>query len=83
MPHLKKTRVSDQGVRWILILETICNVGFSLRNLGCAAIITGIPTWYVLVGSDTGNISRDDVSRDRFSHKRHVNVGKAVTDNPF
>ena len=80
---MRKTRVSDQGVLWVLILETICNVGIFLRNLSCAAVIRGIPPCYVVGGSDTGNISRDDVSRDRFSHKRNVNVGRAVTDNPF
>jgi hypothetical protein len=78
MPHLRKTRVSGQGVHWVLILETICNVGFFLRNQSCAAVITGIPPCYVVGGSDTGN-----VSRDRFSHKRNANVGRAVTDNPF
>ena len=72
MPHLRKTRVSD---RWVLILETICNIGFFLRSLSCVAIITGIPLSYVVGGSDTGNISRGDVSRDRFSYKRNVNVG--------
>jgi hypothetical protein len=39
-----------------------------------AAVIPQI-TAYVVGGSETGDVSRDDVNRDRFSYKRDVKMG--------
>jgi len=37
----------------------------------------------VVGGSETGDVSTDDVSRDRFPHKRYVNMGELVPDQLF
>jgi hypothetical protein len=41
-----------------------------------------IPGIYVVDGSETGHVSRDNVSRERIAHKRDVKVGK-VPGNLF
>ena len=42
-----------------------------------------IPGIYVVDGSETGHVSRDNVSQERFAHKRNVKVGMVFPDNIF
>ena len=42
-----------------------------------------IPRSYVVGGSDKGDVSRDDVSRQRFSQRRNVERGSMFTRNLF
>lgn len=46
-------------------------------------VCTVIPRNYVVIGSETCNVSRDDVNRDKFSRKHNVEIGREVPDNIF
>jgi hypothetical protein len=42
-----------------------------------------IPLSYVISGSETGDITWDDISQDSLSHKCNVKIGRVVPDKLF
>jgi hypothetical protein len=53
----------------------------STREVDLEHIVTPPPPSYVIVGSETGDISRDDVSCDRFFHKRSDKMRRGDPDS--
>jgi hypothetical protein len=61
-----------------------CLVAGSIEHFVIIAILyTVLPRRYAVIGSETGDLIRDDVSRNRFSHKRNAKMGRVVSDNLF